>query len=120
MVRDSMLKQLYVNGNINLNDSKNINADLSINSDNLQVMNTSMKDNPVFFGSIFMNSGIDITGALSNPSIKGTLALESGTNVTYRYKGDETVSEAQKVITFARLNGNQLVVSSILPSKKRN
>ena len=57
MVRDSMQKQLYVNGTINLNDSKNITADLHIKSENLQVMNTSMKDNPVFFGSIFINPG---------------------------------------------------------------
>ena len=79
IVRDSLLKQLYVNGTINLNDPKNITADLRITSDNLQVMNTTMKDNPSFFGSIFIRSGIDITGAVSNPSIKGTLALESGT-----------------------------------------
>jgi translocation and assembly module TamB len=118
VVRDSMLKRLYVNGIINMNDSKNIIAALHITSDNLQVMNTSIKDNPVFFGSIYLNTGIDITGALSNPSIKGTLALESGTNITYRYKGDETVSEAQKVITFARLDGNQLAIIGISPKEK--
>ena len=58
-----MLKQLYVNGTINLNDPKNITTDLRITSDNLQVMNTSMKDNPSFFGSIFIRSGLDITGS---------------------------------------------------------
>jgi translocation and assembly module TamB len=118
IVRDSMLKQLYVNGIINMNDSKNIITDLRITSDNLQVMNTSMKDNPVFFGSLVMKSGLDIKGAISNPSVTGTLALESGTNITYRYKGDQTVSELQKVITFAQLNGNQLVINDISPQKE--
>ena len=117
VVRDSMLKQLYVNGIINMNDPKNMIADLRITSDNLQVMNTSIKDNPVFFGSIFLNTGIDITGPLSNPSIKGNLALESGTDITYRYKGNETVSETQKVITFARLDGNQLIINDIVTRK---
>jgi hypothetical protein len=117
VVRDSMLKQLYVNGIINMNDSKNMIADLHITSDNLQVMNTSIKDNPVFFGSIFLNTGIDITGPLRNPSIKGNLALESGTDITYRYKGNETVSETQKVITFARLDGNQLLINDIVIKK---
>jgi translocation and assembly module TamB len=118
IIKDSLQKQLIVNGTINMNDQKNITTDINITSDKLQVMNTSDKDNPAFFGSIFLRSGIDITGPLSNPSIKGTLALESGTDVTYRYKGDETVSETQKIITFAKLNGNQLEINNISSQKK--
>jgi translocation and assembly module TamB len=119
MILDSMKRRLYVNGNINMSDPNHIIADLQVNSDNLQIMNTRVKDNPLFFGSIFINSAITITESLSNPVVKGSVALESGTNITYRYIGDASVSETQKVITFAKLNGDRLAPNEISPQQKK-
>jgi hypothetical protein len=72
-------------------------------------MNTSVKDHPVFSGKIFMNSNIDMTGPLLNPTIKGNILLGNGTNITYRQIQDLNVKESQNTIIFAKLNGNQIV-----------
>ena len=107
-VLDSLQKQSFVDGDINFQDPENISVNIHASLDKLQVMNTTVKDNPSFFGSIVVNSGVDITGAVKSPSIKGRITLESGTNLTYRQVQDLSVKETEKAITFARLDGNRL------------
>jgi translocation and assembly module TamB len=111
-VMDSLKKRLRLNGNIDLNNPENITADLKVTSDLLQVMNTSSKDNPVFFGSVFVNSNLNLTGPVQKPAIKGNIVLAEGTVVNYQYAENLSVSETQKIITFARFReDNNTVIS---------
>jgi translocation and assembly module TamB len=115
-VLDSLKKRLFVNGMIDLNKPAGITSDLEITSENLQVMNTSEKDNTTFNGTIVVNSKLYITGPVQKPSIKGTLALAGGTVINYRYSENLTISEAERTITFANLTDNharQREISSV-------
>jgi hypothetical protein len=107
IVLDSLRKRLNVKGRINLNSRPDPTADLQITSDNLQVMNTSEKDNPAFNGNIFINSKLNITGSVKNPSISGNLVLAQGTVINYRFVEDLAVSETEKTIKFASLRVDQ-------------
>jgi hypothetical protein len=107
VVLDSLRKRLNVKCRINMNSRPNPTADLRITSDNLQVMNTTEKDNPAFNGDIFINSKLNITGPVQNPSISGSLVLAGGTVINYRYVEDLTISETQKTIKFASLRVDQ-------------
>jgi len=107
VVLDSLRKRLNVQGRINMNSRPNPTADLQITSDNLQVMNTTEKDNPAFNGNIFINSKLNITGPVQNPSISGNLVLAGGTVINYRYMEDLTISETEKTIKFASLRVDQ-------------
>jgi translocation and assembly module TamB len=108
VVLDSLRKRLNVAGKINMNSKPNPTADLQITSDNLQVMNTTEKDNPAFNGSIFINSKLNITGPVQNPSISGNLVLAGGTVINYRFMEDLAVSETEKTIKFASLRVDQM------------
>jgi hypothetical protein len=109
LVQDSLNKKLTLNGILDLNDPRNITADLQIISDRLQVMNTTEKDNAAFNGSIFVNSRLNITGPVQKPSVSGNIVLAEGTVVNYRYTENLTVSETEKTITFASLTQDQLI-----------
>jgi hypothetical protein len=106
-VLDSLNKQLNINGIIDLNDPENISADLDVTSDLLQVMNTTEKDNSSFYGDIFVNSKLKVSGPVLKPSIQGSIVLAEGTVINYSYVEDLSVSETQKVITFASLSEEQ-------------
>ena len=105
-VLDSLNKKLSLDGTISLNPD-NIIADLLVTSDLLQVMNTTEKDNESFNGSIFVNSKLKITGPVQKPAIEGSIVLAEGTVINYQYAENLTVSETQKVITFAGLIQDQ-------------
>ena len=107
MVLDSLNKRLNLNGAIDLNDPRNITADLRITSDQIQVMNTTEKDNPAFNGSVFVNLKLNITGPVQKPSLSGNIVLAKGTVINYRYTEDLTVSETEKTITFTSFKQDQ-------------
>ena len=111
-VLDSTHNKLNLNGNINLSNPDNIQADLQVTSDHLQVMNTTQKDNPSFNGSVFVNSKITIKGPLQSPSIAGSIVLADGTVINYRYMENMTVSETQKTITFASLDQDTVITDT--------
>jgi len=99
MILDSAQKQMSIDGKVDLADLTDVDkmtVDLKVTSDMLQVMNTTVKDNPELFGSIIINSGLDITGAIKSPAIKGNIVLEKGTNITYRQVQDISVKGSQK------------------------
>ena len=102
-VLDSLKKQLTLDGSINLENPKNITADLQVTSDRLQVMNTTEKENPSFNGSVFVDTKLNITGPVQSPSIAGSIVLAEGTVINYMYAENLTVSETEKTITFASL-----------------
>jgi autotransporter translocation and assembly factor TamB len=103
-VLDSLGKKLSLTGTIYLNDPADIKSDLEVRSDLLQVMNTSEKDNPAFYGSVFINTNLKVTGPVQKPAITGNIVLARGTIINYQYTEDLSVSETQKMITFASLS----------------
>lgn len=103
-VQDSLHNMLDLNGSINISDPSNIITDLQVTSKNLQVMNTTSRDNPAFNGSVFINSDINLSGPLQKPSVKGKIVLAAGTFINFNYIDNLGVSETEKTITFARLD----------------
>jgi hypothetical protein len=99
-----------VNGKIGFENSENIIADLNVKADKILLMNTSEKDNPGFFGSVIINSGLNITGSVFSPEIKGNIDLESGTNVTYQLVQDLSVAKTQTDVVFASITDSLQII----------
>jgi hypothetical protein len=113
-VLDSLNKRLMVNGTLSMEDPEQVLSDLRVVMQDLRVMNTTQKDNEAFFGSVILSSGLRITGPVVNPTIKGTIVLEQGTDITYRQTEDVAVQETQKVVTFASLSMDTLKQEQLL------
>ena len=117
-VLDSVQQPLYLSGAIEFENPDSIAVDMNIKTDNLQVMNTTGKDNPNFFGVIIVNSGLNISGPIKQPSVKGQLVLEKGTNITYKYVEDISMKENEKTVTFAKINLDSLANNNQMRLKK--
>ncbi|MDZ7635199.1 MAG: translocation/assembly module TamB domain-containing protein [Bacteroidales bacterium] len=105
-VLDSLQKQLTLNGSVNLEDPENATVDLQVISDRLQVLHTTENDNPTFNGTVFVDTKLNITGPVQSPSIAGSIVLAEGTVVNYVYTENLTVSETEKIVTFASLTAD--------------
>lgn len=109
-VIDSLKRPLTVNGKISFENNENIWADLKVKAENILIMNTTETDNPGFFGSININSGLDIKGSVFSPEIKGNIDLENGTNLTYQLIQDLSVEQTQKDVVFATVTDSMQVI----------
>lgn len=111
-VLDSLNKKLSITGTLDLNDLGNVTADLQISSDHIQVMNTTSRENKSFNGSIFIDLGLTVKGAIYKPVISGNIKLAEGTIVNYKLTENLNVSETEKTITFMRL-GEESILGNI-------
>jgi hypothetical protein len=102
-ILDSLNHNLWIDGNILIADIRDITTNLRVNSDNLQVMNTTEKDNPGFYGEVFINSQIEMKGLLTDPEITAVLKVTKPTSIHYKYLQNLELSETEKLITFASL-----------------
>jgi hypothetical protein len=118
-VIDSLNRPLTVNGKIGFENSENIWTDLIVKADKILLMNTSEKDNPEFFGSIIINSGLNITGSIFSPAIKGNIDLESGTNLTYQLVQDLSVEASQTDLVFATITDSLQIIYPNNEKEKR-
>jgi len=109
-VIDSLQKPLTVNGKIGFENSENIWLDLKVEADDILLMNTSEKDNPEFFGSVIVNSILNINGSVFSPEIKGNIDLESGTNLTYQLIQDLSVAKSQTDVVFAIITDSLQII----------
>ncbi|TNF44779.1 MAG: hypothetical protein EP310_02690, partial [Bacteroidetes bacterium] len=109
-VIDSLNRPLTVNGNILYENSDNIWTDLKVKTDNVLLMNTTESDNSSFFGSVIVNSSLNINGSLFSPSVKGNIELEKGTNLTYQMVQDFSVQETQTDVVFASITDSLKVI----------
>lgn len=120
-ILDSLNHSLWINGNIYVADIRNITTNLLVNSDNLQVMNTTEKDNPGFFGGVFINSQIEMKGPVTDPEITAKLKVTKPTDIHYKYLQNLKLSETEKLITFASLTETRDSMPEIakIPSRIR-
>jgi len=115
-VLDSLNKSLLVDGYLDLNNPEQITSNLNISSSNLQVMNREASKDASFYGSIFVDSRIDIKGPINNPTIDGRILLTSGTEVYYQHKEDLSISESSRILNFVDYTeeGTKIEVSPIV------
>lgn len=109
-IRDSLGKELDLNGFIDFRDLTGIKSDLLVSSDNLQVMNTTPSENPAFNGQVYVDSRISIGGPLLKPAISGKVTLDRGTRINYQMTDNLNISETEKTITFVSHDQDSVII----------
>ncbi|MGZ5303160.1 MAG: translocation/assembly module TamB domain-containing protein, partial [Bacteroidia bacterium] len=79
---DSLNNKADVSGYVYTKYFKEFRFDLGITSDNFRVMNSTEKDNQMYYGTVFVSSRIKVSGDMNNPVIDGRLRLNKGTAIT--------------------------------------
>ncbi len=81
-IRDSSDNQLTINGLANTTNYLNYTFDLSLRARNFRALNTTKKNNDLYYGKVFFDSNVKITGTESEPIVDGTLRINELTRLT--------------------------------------
>lgn len=79
-IRDTAENAIVLDGNINTPDWFNYSFDLKINADNFQAINSTKKDNKLFYGKMVFSTALTIKGTPTHPVIDGSLTVNDKTN----------------------------------------
>ncbi len=79
LLKDLENRKAFLNGSINHTNFKDFYYDLSVNTEAFQILNTSVEENPLFYGNLILNADASIKGPLNLPNIKVNASSLKGT-----------------------------------------
>lgn len=81
-VRDSLNNQLVIDGLAGTSDFTTYNLDLNINARNFRALNSTKKDNKLFYGQLYFDANLDVKGTPTAPQVDGRFKVNEKTKMT--------------------------------------
>ena len=82
VIRDTANNELTLNGTIQTPNFINYNFDFDLNATNFQVLNTTKKNNKIYYGKMVITSDLHVGGTEAAPDIDGNITVNDGTDLT--------------------------------------
>ncbi|MBC5772689.1 translocation/assembly module TamB domain-containing protein [Pontibacter sp. KCTC 32443] len=102
---DSLGNTLDLNGNIYTQNYTDYRFDLTANTDKFLALNSTAKDNPLYYGTVFIDAGATITGDMATPVVKTNVQILEGSAFTIVIPADEVgAAEREGIVEFVNLN----------------
>jgi translocation and assembly module TamB len=80
---DSLNNKAQIDGYVDIQNLKSILFDLHVTTANFLALHTTEEDNPLYFGTIYLDSDIKLKGTTDHPIINAKIGLNKGTMITY-------------------------------------
>lgn len=117
-LRDAEGKTAILDGNILAADEKNpFRYQLDFSAKNFRVINSTRKNNSLFYGTLFIDSEIKIRGSVERPDVTASFRVNDKTDFTLVMPSDDPqLSERQGIVEFINPGspeGDDLLVDRI-------
>lgn len=100
-VADSVNNKLVLDGIAATSNFSNYNLDLTVKADNFRALNSTRRDNDIFYGQLFFDSNLRVAGTETAPSVKGRLKINDKTAMTIVLpQAEPGVVEREGVVVF--------------------
>lgn len=111
IIADSLNQQMKINGNVNIATIPNVGYNLTIGAKNFTVLNSTQKQNELFFGKAKIDANLTVKGQGSKSVVDGKVKVDPGSNITVVLPNDATeAGDARKgVIEFVDMSDSTAV-----------
>lgn len=108
-IRDSVNNALVLDGYAYTSNFINYRFDLSINADNFQVINTTKRNNALYYGKIYFDSDLRVQGTETSPVIDGAITINENTDFTVVMPQQQPgVAEREGIVRFVDMDSAKL------------
>ena len=115
--RDENDNKLIINGKINSQDYTNLGFDLNLKSNNFKAVNSKAKDNPLYYGELFLDNDLNVRGTYDNPVIDGNVKINKDTKFTVVLpQSDPSIASRDGIVEFVDRDQPKLI--DVSPSFK--
>ena len=105
-LQDLQKNVAVINGSILTRVYKEFDFDLRVKTKSFQVMNTTKKDHPLYYGLLKLNSNTTITGNSIEPKLDMVVSLTEGSELTYVVpESEKNALEQEGIIQFVDRDG---------------
>ena len=100
-VLDSIGNRLTLNGAAATTNFRNYKLDFTIRANDFRALNSTKKDNKLFYGQLFFNTNLRVKGTETAPVVDGSITINEKTKMTVVLPQDEPgVADREGVIEF--------------------
>lgn len=118
-VLDSADNKATINGAVYTKNFTDFKFGLSVNADNFRAINSTRENNQLYYGTLYLNSRLKISGDLNKPVVDGNLTVNDKTDLTIVIpQSDPGVQDRKGVVVF--VNNSAPKLDSILLAKQRD
>ena len=89
VIEDAQAKKLTVNGHILTTDFSAFSFDMHLVTKDFQPVNSTVADNPVFYGKLSLDADVKLKGDLESPKLSADIKINSSSDLTYALPGSE-------------------------------
>jgi len=82
VIRDTANNELRLNGTVQTPNFINYNFDFDVNANNFQVLNTTKKENKIYYGKLVITSNMHVSGTEMAPDIDGNITVNDETDLS--------------------------------------
>jgi hypothetical protein len=113
---DSANNKLIVNGAIYTTNYQDYRFNIDVNANNFRAVNSTAKDNELYYGDLFINTRLRIRGDLNKPEVEGTLKINKDTRFTIVLpQSDPGIADREGIVEFIDQDNPQLAETFALP-----
>lgn len=100
-IRDSLNNKMVLNGTAETSNFSDYKFDFTVRANDFQVLNSTKQDNNLYYGQLFFNSNIRVTGTDKTPIVDGSITVNEKTKMTIVLPQSEPgIVEREGVIEF--------------------
>ena len=110
-IKDEKNNDLIINGKINSTDFSNLGFDLAVDAVNFNAINSEAKDNDLYYGSLYLDNHLKVTGTMKSPVVDGNIKINKDTKFTVVLPQDNpSIADREGIVEFIdqdnpKLNG---------------
>lgn len=113
---DSADNKLSVNGAIYTKTYTDFRFNLEVDADNFMAVNSTEKDNDLYYGKLFFDTKMRIKGDLNNPIIDGSLRINKDTKLTLVLpQSDPGIADREGIVEFIDQDDPQMAQTFVVP-----
>ncbi|MDQ6890126.1 MAG: translocation/assembly module TamB, partial [Bacteroidota bacterium] len=100
-ILDTANNAITIDGMVNTTNFLDYTFDLTVKADNFQALNSTNKDNKLFYGKLVFSTNLSIKGSPAQPVVTGTLSIDDKTDFTVVMpQQDPGVSKREGIVRF--------------------
>lgn len=82
LIRDTTNQTMRLNGFVTTTDFARYTFDLDVQADNFKILNTTKKDNKIYYGAMVVTTDMHVGGNTDKPIVDGSIMVNDGTDFT--------------------------------------
>jgi autotransporter translocation and assembly factor TamB len=101
MVQDEESNILNINGYVATTDFKDYGFNLTVDANNFRAVNSTAKDNDLYYGNLYIDAHLNVKGDMNSPVIDGNLKVNEDTKFTVVLpQQDPSIADREGIVEF--------------------